>query len=108
MTKQVKVPVHVAIIPDGNRRWARGKGLAEVQGHEHSTQKDKLIELFEEARRLGVKHLSIWGFSTENWKRSEIEKRFLFELIERVVGQLRDYAMENKVRFRHIGRRDRL
>ncbi len=103
-----KTPLHVAIIPDGNRRWARERGLAEVKGHEDSTRRDRLIELFEEARAMGVKYLSLWGFSTENWNRSKIEKRFLFKLVGKTVEQLRDYAVEKKVRFRHIGRRDRL
>ncbi|MBI2451941.1 di-trans,poly-cis-decaprenylcistransferase [Candidatus Pacearchaeota archaeon] len=103
-----KIPIHVAIIPDGNRRWAKEKGFEGTKGHEVSTGKDRTIALFEEARKLGVKYVSIWGFSTENWNRSDMEKRFLFKLIKDWMEGLRDYAHDSKIRFRHLGRKDRL
>jgi len=103
-----QIPKHLAIIPDGNRRWAREKGLQVFKGHERSTQREHITSLLDEAHSLGVKYVSLWGFSTENWKRSSAEKKFLFALIIKMAEELKDYSHENKVRFRHIGRRDRL
>jgi len=103
-----KIPEHVAIIPDGNRRWAREKGLQVFKGHEKSTRIENITSLLDEAQKLGVKYVSFWGFSTENWKRSSAEKKFLFSLIVKMTLELGDYCHQNKVRFRHIGRKDRL
>ncbi len=103
-----KIPKHVAIIPDGNRRWARSKGMIAVKGHEKSTEIGNVAALLEEAKRIGVKYFSIWGFSTENWKRSFAERKFLFSLILNLIPQLNRYAHKNKIKFRHIGRKDRL
>ncbi len=101
-------PNHIAIIPDGNRRWARAKGLAPQIGHYTSASFQHLHELFLEARRLGVKYLSIWGFSTENWKRNSKEIKAIFNLIEDNISQFKEEAHATKIRFRHIGRKDRL
>lgn len=103
-----KVPAHVCIIPDGNRRWARQEGISPLKAHEKATEPENIKVVFEEARKLGVKYISLWGFSTENWKRSAAEKKILFRLIAKTLDSLRDYANENKIRFRHIGRKDRL
>ncbi|MEI6731653.1 MAG: polyprenyl diphosphate synthase [archaeon] len=102
------VPVHVAIIPDGNRRWAKEKGLIATQGHYKAGSKENILSLFGEAQRLGVKYLSIWGFSTENWKRDKKEVDAIFSLVLGVVKELETEAKEKKIRFRHIGRKDRL
>lgn len=69
------VPAHVAIIMDGNRRWAREKGLKDIEGHQRAVEKIK--ELVEQAARNGVKHITFWAFSTENWSRN---KEFLSEI----------------------------
>jgi undecaprenyl diphosphate synthase len=106
--KNENIPVHIAIIPDGNRRWAQKRGLEGIAGHARSTEIDSILSLLKETKRLGIKYLSLWGFSTENWKRSQKEKDFLFKLLSTLVDKLRSYALENKVRFRHIGRKDRL
>lgn len=103
-----QIPRHVAIIPDGNRRWARENGLDVVKGHEKSASFENLKFLLEEADELGLKYISLWGFSTENWSRPAMEKRFLFGLILRTLGDFRKYAIEKKIRFRHLGRKDRL
>lgn len=102
------IPVHVVIIPDGNRRWARRKMLKPWEGHRKSGAKENLIPLFEEARRLGVKYVSLWGFSTENWKRDKREIDVLFDIMKNGLKNLRDYALEQKIRVMHIGRDDRL
>ena len=92
-----KIPKHIAIIPDGNRRWARGKGLREVAGHAKSTESEKVMSLLDEAGRIGIKYITFWGFSTENWRRSEVEKKFLFSLIKKLTKKLTPYAHKIKL-----------
>ena len=98
-----KVPLHIAIIPDGNRRWAKKRGLSGFKGHERAGRVDNLIGLFEEARKLGVKYVSFWGFSTENWKRDKEENENLFNILLKGIREFKEYAHENKIRFRHVG-----
>jgi undecaprenyl diphosphate synthase len=105
---QGEVPNHVAIIPDGNRRWATGKGFEGTFGHYKSGAYKNLDDLFREGRNIGVRFMSIWGFSTENWKRGEREKKEIFDLILSGVGRFLKDAEKNKIRFRHIGRKERL
>lgn len=102
------VPLHVAIIPDGNRRWAKKKGMEEVKGHLKSGSYENIKSLFEESKRLGIKYLTVWGFSTENWKRSKKEVDVIFDLVTKDLEMFREEARENKIRFRHLGRKDRL
>ena len=99
---------HVAIIPDGNRRWATGKGLAVTAGHEVSAQYDRLKELVEAAYEEGVRYFSLWAFSTENWKRSSAERAVLFQLLAGVTRRLSKTAVADGIRFRWLGRRDRI
>ncbi len=103
-----KIPTHIIIIPDGNRRWAREKGLQETFGHYTSASDDRIIGLIRESQREGVKYLSIWGFSTENWNRSEREIKSIFSLVLKKIEVLKEYAHKNRVRFRHLGRKDRM
>jgi len=103
----LNIPRHVAIIPDGNRRWAKERGLEGYQGHEKAGEVDSIISLFEEARKLGVKYISFWGFSTENWKREKEENDKLFNVLLNGIKAFLEYAHENKIRFRHFGRKDR-
>lgn len=102
------VPKHVAIIPDGNRRWARERGLSASFGHYTSASDERLIELFLEAKRMGIKYISLWGFSTENWKRDNQEIKSIFSLISRKIEKLKSLAHKHRIRFRHLGRKDRL
>ncbi len=102
------IPKHVVIIPDGNRRWAKARGMKGTEGHKKSAEKDNVVALFEETKKLGIKYISIWVFSTENWKRSEEEKKVLFDLLGNSMDILGNYFHEHKIRFRHIGRKDRL
>lgn len=106
--RRAAIPIHVAIIPDGNRRWAKERGLASVKGHEASIQQENLLGLFREARALGIKYVSLWGFSTENWKRDQKEVDHLFNLFRKEISTLKDSFVKEKIRFRHIGRKDRL
>jgi undecaprenyl diphosphate synthase len=102
------VPLHVVIIPDGNRRWARERGLSASFGHYTSASDERLIELMLESKNMGIKYLSFWGFSTENWKRDEREINSIFDLIFKKIHKLKELAHKHKIRFRHIGRKDRL
>ena len=106
MTK--KIPEHVVIIPDGNRRWAKSKGLLASEGHVKSASYDNLKGILNGARESGVKYLSMWGFSTENWKRSDKEKKVLFSLLGDLLDKLLIDAKKNRICVRHLGRKDRL
>lgn len=106
--RKKNIPLHIAIIPDGNRRWAKEKGLLSVKGHERAIEQENLIALLREARRLGVRYMSLWGFSTENWKRDPIEVEYLFNLFRKNIDYLRKTFVQEKIRFRHMGRKDRL
>jgi undecaprenyl diphosphate synthase len=103
-----KIPLHVVIIPDGNRRWARKKGLNSLLGHVKAGSFENLNKIFNEAKNLGIKYVSIWVFSTENWKRSHKEIKNLFKIFYDRVKDLRKEVNKDKIRFRHIGRKDRI
>ncbi|MEE1222018.1 MAG: polyprenyl diphosphate synthase, partial [Bacteroidaceae bacterium] len=99
-----KVPQHVAIIMDGNGRWAKAKGLPRSSGHAEGVETVKKITT--EATRMGIKYLTLYTFSTENWNRPAAE-------IEALMGLILDHLeeeifMKNDVRFRVIGQRERL
>lgn len=102
------IPNHIAIIPDGNRRWAKGKGLDEIEGHRVGGSYDKLKALLDETQKIGVKYFTIWVFSTENWKRSQRELDSLFEIIGNILSKIEKDLVNEQVKFRHIGRKDRL
>jgi undecaprenyl diphosphate synthase len=78
------LPKHIAIIMDGNRRWARERGLPDVKGHEAGS--DNLQNIVEYCRDIGIKHLTVYALSTENWrKRSPLEVKGIFNLLVRIV-----------------------
>lgn len=100
------VPNHIAIILDGNGRWARSRGLPVTEGHNKGAE--ALKELIRATRDFGVHTLTIWGWSTENWKRPPMEKRKIFSIVKRTIQETLQEAKEEGVRFNHIGRKDRL
>jgi undecaprenyl diphosphate synthase len=100
------VPAHVAIVMDGNGRWAHQRGLSRTQGHEQGEQ--ALFDVVEGAIEIGVRHLSAYAFSTENWKRSADEVRFLMGFNRDVIRRRRDSMHALGVRVRWAGRRPRL
>lgn len=100
------LPKHVAIIPDGNRRWAKKRGLPSVEGHRKGYERTKSLARL--SHKLGIKVFTIWGFSTENWKRDEREVGHLMEMFYHGVNETLPEAIEDQVRLIHIGRRDRL
>ncbi|MBP6948870.1 MAG: di-trans,poly-cis-decaprenylcistransferase [Candidatus Pacebacteria bacterium] len=97
---------HVAIIPDGNRRWAKEKNIPSVLGHERGYQ--RIRECLVVAKELGISYVTIWAFSTENWKREVNEVDDLMSIFIKGLSMLHDDAKKDKVRVVHIGRRDRL
>jgi undecaprenyl diphosphate synthase len=99
--------LHIAIIPDGNRRWAKERTLFPWKGHERAVENFRsLLEYAKHDDRVGV--ITFWCFSTENWKRDEGEVTKLFELLENYLLKERAKFIEERVRFVHSGRRDRL
>ncbi len=100
------MPKHVAIILDGNGRWARRRGRERTYGHEKGALNIKTVAL--EANRLGIEVLSVYAFSTENWKRPEDETGFLMKLPKRFEESYRDDFKENDIRVVFSGRRDRI
>jgi len=100
------VPRSVAIIMDGNGRWARSRGLERIVGHESGT--DAVREVVTECARLGVEWLTLYAFSEENWRRPQREIDLLMALLRRFLVQERGTLMDNRVRLVHAGRRDRL
>lgn len=101
-----KVPNHIAIIPDGNRRWARARGLHTLQGHKKGF--DRAVEVARAARSWGVHTVTLWGFSTENWDRNKKEINYLMKLYEKLINDYLKNAKKEKVRIIHLGRKDRL
>ncbi|WP_106848292.1 isoprenyl transferase [Blastococcus sp. Marseille-P5729] len=100
------VPRHVAIVMDGNGRWAKQRGLPRTRGHEEG--ESSLFDVVEGAIEIGVKWISAYAFSTENWKRSPEEVRFLMGFNRDVIRRRRDEMNELGVRVRWAGRRPRL
>ena len=98
------VPVHVSFIMDGNGRWAKAKGLPRTAGHVEGVATVKKIT--EEATRLGVKYLTLYTFSTENWNRPVEEIEALMNLV--LTNLEEEIFMKNNVRFRMIGEMERL
>ena len=104
--KVAKLPQHVAIVMDGNGRWAKARGLPRTAGHEAGEA--SLLDVVHGALELGIPWLSAYAFSTENWKRSPEEVRFLMGFNRDVIRRRRDELNELGVRVRWIGREKRL
>ncbi|WP_066520354.1 isoprenyl transferase [Curtobacterium ammoniigenes] len=100
------VPNHVAIVMDGNGRWANQRGLPRIEGHREGEA--SLLDVVAGAIQIGVKHVSAYAFSTENWKRSPEEVRFLMGFNREVLHRRRDQLNAWGVRIRWAGRHPRL
>ena len=96
------IPQHVAIIPDGNRRWAKQHGLPRLRGHEVGA--DRMFHTIEHLMKSGVRFVTVWGFSTDNWKRQEDEISSLFRLVDIWIRKNADWAQDHKIKLRYIGR----
>ncbi len=100
------LPRHVAIIPDGNRRWAKEHSLPTIKGHQKGNE--RIMELSRVAQEMGIETVTVWGFSTENWERDESEKDYLFKLFMRMLRRVAREARQRNIRVHHLGRQDRL
>ncbi|MDY6050759.1 MAG: isoprenyl transferase [Corynebacterium sp.] len=100
------LPQHVALVMDGNGRWAEERGMVRTEGHKRGEA--VLMSIVDECLRLGIPHLSAYAFSTENWRRSADEVRFLMGFNRDVLHRQRDSLNEKGVRVRWAGRRPRL
>lgn len=96
-----KIPNHIAIIMDGNGRWAKAKGKDRIYGHNNA--KKAIRESIELCGELGVKYLSLFTFSTENWNRPSIETKALIKLIEKVMSNELNELIKKNVKIKVIG-----
>jgi undecaprenyl diphosphate synthase len=99
-------PIHTVIIPDGNRRWAKAHNLPSLKGHSEGYKRTK--EIIEEAKKLNLSFLTFWAFSSENWSRSKEEVDDLLSLIYKGLHDLSSHVESEKIKFLHLGRKDRL
>ncbi len=99
-------PRHIAIIMDGNGRWAERQNLPRVAGHERGV--DSVRRITEECARLKIEQLTLYCLSSENWKRPQTEINFLMHLLEQYMIEERSTIMENNVRVRMLGRRSEI
>lgn len=106
LPSKTKVPNHVALVLDGNRRWARARGLPTFAGHKAGF--DAAMKVARAARDFGVHTFSVYGFSTENWDRSAEEINYLMALYWKMVEEMSKQAKKEGIRFVHLGRKDRL
>ncbi len=102
----LNIPKHIAVIMDGNGRWAQSRGLPRVAGHYEGVKRAE--ELVQHCIEVGVEYLTFFTFSTENWKRPEEEVWTLFELFKSYMNSRQEEFIRMGVNIRFIGRRDRL
>ncbi|NCA25803.1 MAG: isoprenyl transferase [Actinobacteria bacterium] len=101
-----QIPHHVAIVMDGNGRWAKQRGLPRTAGHEAGEL--ALVDIVHGAIEIGVKELSVYAFSTENWRRSPEEVKFLMGFNRQVIHNRRDELNELGIKIRWVGRQKKL
>jgi undecaprenyl diphosphate synthase len=98
-----KLPAHIAIIMDGNGRWAKGKGKFRIFGHQNGV--NTVREITEAGAELGIKYFTLYAFSTENWSRPQFEVKALMELLVDTIGKETPTLMKNNIRLHTIGNR---
>ena len=101
-----RIPKHIAVIMDGNGRWAKKKGKFRVFGHQHGVQ--AVREVAEGCAELGVEYLTLYAFSTENWNRPKIEVNALMTLLVKTIKKETETLMKNDIRLTTIGQIDSL
>ena len=106
LPRSIQVPNHIAIVLDGNRRWARAKGLSPLEGHKAAYH--AMRKVVKSARKYGVHTFTFWGFSTENWERPPQETRNIMNLVRLFLKEFRQEAFKDQIRFVHLGRKDRI
>src|SRR3989344_3168636 len=92
----LNIPNHIAIIPDGNRRWAKKHGLPSLEGHRRGF--DVAIKIGRKIRSMGVHTLTMWAFSTENWNRTKEEVNYLMKMYETFIEKNLKEAMKEKIK----------
>ena len=100
--KFTRLPTHVAIVPDGNGRWAEKRGLPRLHGHQAGAE--NMYKMVRYLNEYPVKYVSLYGFSTENWARPETEVQGLFELLREFIGRYLPEIHERDISLRHSGR----
>jgi undecaprenyl diphosphate synthase len=105
-TSGLKIPGHLAVIMDGNGRWAQARGKARTEGHVEGVK--ALRRLVDLSIRYGIKHLTVFSFSSENWRRPRDEVNFIFGLLHRFVASDLATLIQNNVRIRIIGSQEGL
>jgi len=106
LDKLKTIPTHVAIIMDGNGRWAQERGLPRLAGHRAGTE--NLREIIEACAEFGIKYLTIYAFSTENWKRPSEEIQGLMKIFTTILDRELKNLHKNGVQLRHLGNLDRI
>lgn len=101
-----RLPEHIAVIMDGNGRWAKKKGHLRIFGHQHGVR--SVREITEGAAELGIKYLTLYAFSTENWNRPQTEVNALMGLLVKTIRKETPTLMKNNIRLATIGNRDQL
>ena len=99
--KDVSLPTHIGIIMDGNGRWAKKRGLPRTFGHKAGGE--AFVKIVTECRKIGIKCLTVYAFSTENWKRSEAEVSALMTLMKDYMVRYTDTLLKNGIRLRVLG-----
>lgn len=102
----MNIPKHIVLFPDGNRRWAKNRGLDSLKGHEQGEK--KFDDFLHWCKNRGVKVITVFGFSTENWKRSKKEVNYLMELLEKYLGAGIEQFNKEEVCVRIIGQKEKL
>ena len=97
-----RLPTHVAIVPDGNGRWAEKRGLPRLTGHREGVL--NMLRMIQYINEYPIKFVTFYGFSTENWQRPEAEVKGLFKLVENFVDEQLNKIHEKNIKIRHIGR----
>ena len=100
------LPVHMAIIMDGNGRWARKRLMNRIKGHEHGSR--AVREVVTASREIGIRFLTLYAFSTENWQRPESEVKALMSLLKKFLADERDELHKKDIRLNIIGQKNKL
>jgi undecaprenyl diphosphate synthase len=106
MENLYKIPRHVAVIMDGNGRWAKRRGLPRVYGHREGAK--RVEDILDISRKVGIKWLSVFAFSTENWARPKEEIDAIMSLLVEYINKKVPYLIENNIRLRFMGRIEQL
>lgn len=103
---ELRIPQHIAVIMDGNGRWAKQRNLPRLAGHRAGTENIRAI--VSECDRIGVRYLTLYAFSTENWSRPSLEVQGLMQILSDFIDRETQNLHEQHVHLRHLGRLDGL